>query len=114
MFSEIPRHLSAGARGMLLPALFALLILADFSLAAEPSAEAIRAIRVWPAQDYTRVTVESGQSRIARPPKPYERSASGRRRTIRAGHTSDPRLAGAGLYARDGRIRPAAEAQPAQ
>src|SRR5258706_6244783 len=61
MFSEIPRHLSAGARGMLLPALFALLILADFSLAAEPSAEAIRAIRVSPAQDYTRVTVESGQ-----------------------------------------------------
>jgi N-acetylmuramoyl-L-alanine amidase len=45
----------------LLPALFAVLILADFSLAAEPSAEAIRAIRVWPAQDYTRVTVESGQ-----------------------------------------------------
>ena len=61
MFSEIPRHLNAGARGLLLPALFAVLILADFSLAAEPSAEAIRAIRVWPAQDYTRVTVESGQ-----------------------------------------------------
>src|SRR5258707_699983 len=61
MFSEIPRHLNAGARGLLLPALVALLILADFSLAAEPSAEAIRAIRVWPAQDYTRVTVEAGQ-----------------------------------------------------
>lgn len=61
MFSEIPRHLNAGARGLLLPGLFAVLILADFSLAAEPSAEAIRAIRVWPAQDYTRVTVESGQ-----------------------------------------------------
>src|SRR5712675_3218355 len=61
MFSEIPRHLNAGARGLLLPRLFAVLILADFSLAAEPSAEAIRAIRVWPAQDYTRVTVESGQ-----------------------------------------------------
>src|SRR5258705_13887221 len=61
MFSEIPRHLNAGARGLSLPALFALLILADFSLAAEPSAEAIRAIRVWPAQDYTRVTIESGQ-----------------------------------------------------
>src|SRR6267154_2559631 len=61
MFSEIPGHLNAGARGLLLPALSALLILADFSLAAEPSAEAIRAIRVWPAQDYTRVTVESGQ-----------------------------------------------------
>src|SRR6266478_9086131 len=62
MFSEIPGHLNAGARGLLLPALVALLILADFSLAAEPSAEAIRAIRVWPAQDYTRVTVESGQA----------------------------------------------------
>src|SRR5258705_6307705 len=61
MFSEIPRHLNAGARGLLLPALVALLILADFSLAAEPSAEAIGAIRVWPAQDYTRVTIESGQ-----------------------------------------------------
>jgi len=61
MFSEIPRRLNARARGLLLPALFALPILADFSLAAEPSAEAIRAIRVWPAQDYTRVTVESGQ-----------------------------------------------------
>src|SRR5260370_31068842 len=61
MFSEIPRHLNTGARALLLPALFALLVLADFSLAAEPSAEAIRAIRVWPAQDYTRVTVESGQ-----------------------------------------------------
>jgi N-acetylmuramoyl-L-alanine amidase len=61
MFSEIPRRLNVGARGLLLPALFAVLILADFPLAAEPSAEAIRAIRVWPAQDYTRVTVESSQ-----------------------------------------------------
>src|SRR6267142_5898946 len=61
MFSEIPRHLNAGARGLLRPALFAVLILADFSLAAEPSAELVRAIRVWPPQDCTRVTVESGQ-----------------------------------------------------
>src|SRR6266850_422988 len=61
MFSEIPRRMNVGARGLLLPALFALLILTDFSLAAEPPAELIRAIRVWPAQDYTRVTVESGQ-----------------------------------------------------
>src|SRR3979490_285555 len=61
MFSEIPRRLNAGARGLLLPALFAVLILAGLPLAAEPSAEPIRAIRVWPAQDYTRVTVESGQ-----------------------------------------------------
>jgi len=61
MFSEIPRRLNVGARGLLHPALFAVLILADFPLAAEPSAEAIRAIRVWPAQDYTRVTVESSQ-----------------------------------------------------
>jgi N-acetylmuramoyl-L-alanine amidase len=52
----------ACARGLLRPALFAVLILSDFPLAAEPSAESIRAIRVWPAQDYTRVTVESGQT----------------------------------------------------
>jgi len=61
MFSEIPRRLNLGARGLLHPAIFAVLILADFALGAEPSAEPIRAIRVWPAQDYTRVTVESGQ-----------------------------------------------------
>jgi N-acetylmuramoyl-L-alanine amidase len=61
MFSEIPRRLNVGARGLLHAGLFAVLILADFPLAAEPSAEPIRAIRVWPAQDYTRVTVESGQ-----------------------------------------------------
>src|ERR1700704_3996080 len=61
MFSEIPRRLNAGARGLLLPALFAVLILADFSLSANPPAKPGRAIRVWPAQDYTRVTVESGQ-----------------------------------------------------
>src|SRR5258708_17005163 len=61
MFSEIPRRLNVGARGLLHAGIFAVLILADFPLAAEPSAEPIRAIRVWPAQDYTRVTVESGQ-----------------------------------------------------
>src|SRR6266853_2534286 len=61
MFSEIPRRLNLGARGLLRPALFAVLIFADFPLSAEPSAEPLRAIRVWPAQDYTRVTVESGQ-----------------------------------------------------
>src|SRR6266851_416206 len=61
MFSEIPRRLNLGARGLLHAGIFAALILADFPLAAEPSAEPIRAIRVWPAQDYTRVTVESGQ-----------------------------------------------------
>jgi N-acetylmuramoyl-L-alanine amidase len=61
MFGEITRRLNVGARGLLRAALFAVLILADFPLAAEPSAEPIRAIRVWPAQDYTRVTVESGR-----------------------------------------------------
>src|SRR5258708_27580276 len=61
MFSEIPRRLNVGERGLLHAGIFAVLILADFPLAAEPSAEPIRAIRVWPAQDYTRVTVESGQ-----------------------------------------------------
>ncbi|TMH75222.1 MAG: AMIN domain-containing protein [Betaproteobacteria bacterium] len=40
----------------------AVLILSNSLLAAEPSSESIRAVRVWPAQDYTRVTVESGQA----------------------------------------------------
>jgi N-acetylmuramoyl-L-alanine amidase len=51
----------ACAGGLLRPALFAVLILSNSLLAAEPSAEPIRAIRVWPAPDYTRVTVESGE-----------------------------------------------------
>jgi len=42
------------------PALF--LVLSNSLLAAEQSADPIRAIRVWPAQDYTRVTVESGRA----------------------------------------------------
>src|SRR2546426_7502149 len=47
--------------GLLCSALGAVLILSNSLLAAEPSSESIRAVRVWPAQDYTRVTVESGQ-----------------------------------------------------
>jgi len=42
-------------------ALCAVLVASNSLLAAEPFAESIRAIRVWPAPDYTRVTVESGQ-----------------------------------------------------
>jgi N-acetylmuramoyl-L-alanine amidase len=56
------KHLIACARGPLRPALGAVLILSNSLLAAEPSSESVRAIRVWPAQDYTRVTVESGQA----------------------------------------------------
>jgi N-acetylmuramoyl-L-alanine amidase len=61
MFSEIPKRLIACANGLGRSALFAALILSDSPLAAEPSTEPIRAIRVWPAPDYTRVTVESGE-----------------------------------------------------
>ena len=61
MFSEIPKRLIARANRLGCSALVAVLILWDAPLAAEPSAEPIRAIRVWPAPDYTRVTVESGE-----------------------------------------------------
>jgi N-acetylmuramoyl-L-alanine amidase len=60
--SKIQRRLIACAAGLLCSALGAVLILSNSLLAAEPSSESIRAVRVWPAQDYTRVTVESGQS----------------------------------------------------
>jgi N-acetylmuramoyl-L-alanine amidase len=61
VFSEITKRLIACANGLGCSALVAALILSDSPLAAEPSAEPIRAIRVWPAPDYTRVTLESGQ-----------------------------------------------------
>jgi len=59
--SKIQRRLIACATGLLRSA-GAVLILLNSLLAAEPSSESIRAVRVWPAQDYTRVTVESGQA----------------------------------------------------
>jgi len=62
VFSRIQGRLIARARGLRCSALGAVLILSNSLLAAEPSSESIRAIRVWPAQDYTRVTVESGQA----------------------------------------------------
>ena len=40
---------------------FSALTLAQLALAAEPPAERVRAVRVWPAPEYTRVTLESGQ-----------------------------------------------------
>ena len=61
MSSKIQRRLIACATGLLRSA-GAVLILSNSLLAAEPSSESIRAVRVWPAQDYTRVTVESGQA----------------------------------------------------
>ena len=61
MFSKIQKRLIACARLPRCSALGAVLILSNSLLAAELSSESIRAIRVWPAQDYTRVTVESGQ-----------------------------------------------------
>jgi len=52
--------LIVGAHGLLLPACLGLaaLVVSESLVAAEP----IRAVRVWPAQDYTRVTLESGES----------------------------------------------------
>jgi N-acetylmuramoyl-L-alanine amidase len=61
VFSKIHGRLIACASGPRCAALGAVLILSNSLLAAEPSSESIRAVRVWPAQDYTRVTVESGQ-----------------------------------------------------
>ena len=61
MSSKIQSRLIACATGLLRSA-GAVLILSNSLLAAEPSSESIRAVRVWPAQDYTRVTVESGQA----------------------------------------------------
>jgi len=58
VFSKIQKRLIAGSlRCVALGAV----LLSNLLLAAEPSSESIRAVRVWPAQDYTRVTVESGQ-----------------------------------------------------
>jgi N-acetylmuramoyl-L-alanine amidase len=59
VFSKSQERLIAG--GLRCAALGAALILSNSLLAAEPSSESIRAVRVWPAQDYTRVTLESGQ-----------------------------------------------------
>jgi len=54
--SHLPRRLST-------PAFLGvcLLALSQIALAAETSAERVRAVRVWPAPEYTRVTLESGE-----------------------------------------------------
>ena len=59
MPSEIPGRLIVAAHGLLPAALFGLaaLVFSDSLV----SAESIRAVRVWPALDYTRVTLESGE-----------------------------------------------------
>ena len=61
MFSKGQKRLIACAGALRCAALGAVLILSNSLLAAEPSSESIRAIRVWPAPDYTRVTVESDE-----------------------------------------------------
>jgi len=61
VFSKSQEHLIACAGALRCAALGAALILSNSLPAAEPSSESIRAVRVWPAQDYTRVTLESGQ-----------------------------------------------------
>jgi N-acetylmuramoyl-L-alanine amidase len=64
VLSEFPRRLIVGAPRPLRAALLvcAVLVYSECPFAAEQAAESIRAVRVWPAQDYTRVTVESGQA----------------------------------------------------
>jgi len=61
VFSKGQKRLIACAGALRCAALGAALILSNSLLAAEPSSESIRAIRVWPAPDYTRVTVESDE-----------------------------------------------------
>ncbi len=61
MFSKGQKRLIACAGALRCAALGTVLILSSSVPAAEPSSESIRAIRVWPAPDYTRVTVESGE-----------------------------------------------------
>jgi len=59
--SRIAKGLIAGAQQLLHLALVALALLFVFQLVvgSARAAEAVRAVRVWPAQDYTRVTFES-------------------------------------------------------
>src|SRR6266568_1555138 len=61
VFSEIPKRLIVDAHGRLRPGLlgFAFLVSAGFLSADEGPIESLKAVRVWPAQDYTRVTLES-------------------------------------------------------
>src|SRR5256885_1840338 len=61
VFSKGQKRLTVCAAALRCAALGAVLILSNSLLAAEPSSESIRAIRVWPAPDYTRVTVESDE-----------------------------------------------------
>jgi len=61
VFSKGQKRLIACAHGLRCAALGAVLILSSSVPAAEPSSEPIRAVRVWPAPDYTRVTVESDE-----------------------------------------------------
>ncbi len=63
MRNEIGRQLNVGANRLLRLALigFVVLLLSQFFVAIARSAEPIRAVRVWPAQDYTRLTIESSE-----------------------------------------------------
>ncbi len=57
----MPKRLIVGAHRPLLPGLlgFAFLVSSGLLSAAEQPTEGVMAVRVWPAQDYTRVTLES-------------------------------------------------------
>ncbi|HEY6241121.1 MAG TPA: N-acetylmuramoyl-L-alanine amidase [Burkholderiales bacterium] len=64
MPSELPRRLTVGAAGPLHAALLAgaALLCSGWVFPAEQASETIAAIRVWPAQDYTRVTIEASRA----------------------------------------------------
>jgi N-acetylmuramoyl-L-alanine amidase len=57
----MPKRLIVRRHGPLLPGLlgFAFLIFSGFLCAVERPTESLKAVRIWPAQDYTRVTLES-------------------------------------------------------
>lgn len=61
--TEIARRLVLSASVLARLALvgFFALLLSQFFIAAARAAEAVRAVRIWPAQDYTRLTLESRQ-----------------------------------------------------
>jgi N-acetylmuramoyl-L-alanine amidase len=63
MSSELARRLIFGSQGLLRLALVGLaaLFLAQFLVATARSAEPIRAVRIWPAPDYTRLTLETAE-----------------------------------------------------
>jgi N-acetylmuramoyl-L-alanine amidase len=62
MFSDMPERLNSRAPARLRRVLAGLcLLLSPLAVAAEPPVELVRAVRIWPAPEYTRVTLESAE-----------------------------------------------------